>query len=61
MVAPSQLAVEPSVKSLEVPEYDFQTQTRWNVIPIAGSHTNNSIQTFDNSGKPCDAQSDNND
>ena len=61
MLTPSQIAVKPNVKSILVPDYDFEGQNRWDGTLIAGSYTSGSIQTFNNDGKPSDSQSDEND
>ena len=61
MLTPSQIAVKPNIKSILVPDYDFEGQNRWDGTLIAGSYTSGSIQTFNNDGKPSDSQSDNND
>jgi len=58
-LTPSQLSVKPSVMSIMVPDYDFEGQSRGTLM--AGNNTSGSIQTFDSSGKPKDATSDNND
>ena len=61
MLTPSQIAVKPNVKSILVPDYDFEGQNRWDGTLIAGSYTSGSIQTFNTDGKPSDSESDNND
>lgn len=61
MLTPSQLAIEPNVMPLVVPNYDFEKQSRWDGTLMAGSYTNNSIQTFNSKGQPADAKSDNTD
>lgn len=58
-LTPSRLSVKPNVMALMVPDYDFENQSRGTLM--AGSHTSNSIQTFDIRGKPNDSKSDNND
>lgn len=61
MLMPSQISIKPNIMPLMVPNYDFDSQNRWDGTLMAGNHTYNSIQTFDRSGKPCDAQDDQND
>jgi len=61
MLTPSQIAVKPNIKSILVPDYDFEGQNRWDGTLIAGSYTSGSIQTFNTDGKPSDSESDNND
>lgn len=58
---PSQLAVRASERHMEAPEYNFESQKRWDHATSAGSHTFNSIQTFDGKGAPKDSQNDQND
>ncbi len=58
---PTQLALAPSQMPISVPEYDFDSDSRWDGTILAEAYTGNSIQTFDNSGKPSDARSDNTD
>ena len=60
-MTPSILAITPNVRPIVVPAYDFNRQTRWNGEIMAMAYTVNSIQTFDNSGRPKDAKSDSND
>lgn len=56
---PSKLSVKPNVMAIIVPEYNFEEQSRDNLM--AGKHTSFSVQTFGNDGKPKDAQNDTND
>lgn len=60
MTTPLKIAVEPNKIHLTVKDYNFEEQVRRGLVS-AGRHTNNSIQTFNSSGKPTDAQSDKND
>jgi hypothetical protein len=57
---PVTLSENPSITEFPLPAYDWKKQTRHDTI-IAGKYTGNSVQTFDNSGKPRDATGDNND
>jgi len=61
MLMPSQISVKPNIMPLMVPNYDFDSQNRWDGTLMAGQFTSNSIQTFSNSGQPCDAKNDDND
>lgn len=60
-LTPSDIAVEPVIRDIEVPLYNFDSQTRFDVedgIQVAG-YTWNSLQTFDFSGRPYDTSGDN--
>ena len=61
MLLPSNLARKPITLSFLAPEYDFDSQRRWDEPLLAGRYTSGSIQTFDFHGKPKDSQSDYND
>lgn len=61
MLTPSKLSIKPRVLPIIVPEYDFESQIRWDGTLMAGSHTFNSIQTFGSNGQPCDTKNDSND
>lgn len=61
MLMPSQISVKPNIMPLMVPNYDFDSQNRWDGTLMAGQWTRNSIQTFDFNGKPCDSKNDDND
>lgn len=60
MQSPSTLCENPSTTEFQLPAYDWNKQTRHDTI-VAGRATYNSVQTFDSSGKPTDAKSDDND
>jgi hypothetical protein len=61
-IHPGDLAQQGPVLDVFVPAYDWERQRRWDdQRNCAGQWTSNSVQTFDNSGKPKDAQSDHND
>jgi hypothetical protein len=57
---PLTLSENPSTTEFKLPAYDWKKQTRHDTI-VAGKHTFNSLQTFDNHGRPKDSQNDNND
>jgi hypothetical protein len=59
-MSPAGLSQSPSTTACPMPAYDWKKQTRHDTI-VAGNWTYNSIQTFDSTGRPSDAQSDNND
>ena len=61
MLIPSQISVKPNIMPFMVPNYDFDSQNRWDGTLMAGAWTQNTIQTFSHDGKPCDAQGDTND
>ena len=58
--SPMTLAQAPSAEAVELPDYDWQTQSRGSTL-IAGKYTSGSIQTFDSKGNPKDSKSDQND
>jgi hypothetical protein len=58
--SPTTLAQAPSAESVELPDYDWQTQSRGSAL-IVGRYTSGSIQTFDHKGNPKDSKSDQND
>ena len=60
MQSPSTLCENPSTTEFHLPAYDWNKQTRHDII-ATGKHTFNSLQTFDSSGKPKDSQNDHND
>ena len=60
MFTPEILSSKPSGCDYVTPAYDWETQSS-GISCMAGKTTCNSIQTFDNSGKPKDSQNDNND
>jgi hypothetical protein len=57
MLSPSSLSIDPSVAHLQMGAYDFDSQKRKGE-PLQ-YYTFNSIQTYDNSGRPSDANGDN--
>ncbi len=59
-VSPVTLSQTPNAEAIELPEYDWQTQSRSSTL-IVGRYTSGSIQTFDHKGMPKDSKSDQND
>ena len=60
MQNPINLSDKPSTHKVDMPDYDWNKQTRHDTIE-AGKHTMNSVQTFDNKGRPVDTRHDNSD
>jgi hypothetical protein len=60
LLTPISISEQPSTTPIELPEYDWNSQTRHASI-VAGKHTFHSLQTFDGKGKPNDSTNDNND
>ncbi len=60
MQSPLALSENPSTTEFHLPAYDWNKQTRHDII-AAGKYTCNSQQTFDTRGQPKDSQNDHND
>ncbi len=60
MQSPLALGENPSTTEFPLPAYDWNKQTRHDII-AAGKWTANSLQTFDSKGQPKDSQNDHND
>lgn len=52
------LVANPSVRQIEVEDYDFNTQIRFNSSPQMGFPTSGTVATFDFQGRPNDSRSD---
>lgn len=64
LLTPASVARTTPIKSIDVPDYCWEKQVRgdpWGETPMAGNHTERSVQTFDSHGKPKDANGDKND
>ena len=60
MLTPSELAEQPKVLNVVVPDYDFEKQSRTDGMTTM-AYTGGSVQTFNSQGKPNDSKSDQND
>ena len=59
-VSPITLSQTPAAEAIDLPEYDWQSQSRSSTL-IVGRYTSGSLQTFDHKGMPKDSKSDQND